>query len=94
MKHSFMSIFSYFWSKIDYNLISEGQKCSTIDSADYIIDGLTTEGYAQICKSMSNKFSVDEYGKGYCHVGTRQAGRCKLEDDRKRDLYEIKFPGN
>ena len=94
MKRSFMSIFSYFWSKIDYNLISEGQKCSTIDSADYIIDGLTTEGYAQICKSMANKFSVDEYGKGYCHVGTRQAGRCKLEDDRKRDLYEIKFPGN
>ena len=94
MKHSFMSIFSYFWSKIDYNLISEGQKCSTIDSADYIIDGLTTEGYAQICKSMSNKFSVDEYGKGYCHIGTRQIGRCKLEDDQKRDLYEIKFPGN
>ena len=81
-------------SQIDYNLISEGQKCSTIDSADIIFDGLTTEDYAQICKSMSNKFSVDEYGKGYCHVGTRQNGRCKLEDDPNRDLYEIKFPGN
>ena len=92
--YTYEYIFLYFGSKIDYNLISEGQKCSTIDSADYIFDGLTTEGYAQICKSMSNKFSVDEYGKGYCHVGTRQNGRCKLEDDPNRDLYEIKFPGN
>ena len=87
-------MFNMLLSKIGYNLISEGQKCSTLDSADYIVNGKTTDDYAQICKSMSNMFSVDKDGKGYCHVGTRQSGRCKLEDDRKRDLYEIKFPGN
>ena len=79
--------------------LSKGQKCSTVDSDDYIVFpkgcfGCIPDDYVQICKSMSNKFSVHENGKGYCHVGTRQNGRCKLEDDPNRDLYEIKFPGN
>ena len=75
-------------------MISEGQKCSTVDSADYIIDGKTIDAVAQMCKTMSNKFSVDENGKGYCHVGTRQGGRCELQDDKTMNLYEIKYPGN
>ena len=87
-------MFNMLLSKIGYNLISEGQKCSTLDSADYIVNGKTTDDYAQICKSMSNMFSVDKDGKGYCHVGTRQAGRCLLENDPKMNLYEIKYPGN
>ena len=68
-----------------------------MDSADYVVAGIQLppiEAIAQICKTMSNKFSVDKNGKGYCHVGTRQGGRCELQDDKTMDLYEIKYPGN
>ena len=68
-----------------------------MDSADYVVAGNQLppiEAIAQICKTMSNKFSVDENGIGYCHVGTRQTGRCELQDDKTMDLYEIKYPGN
>ena len=80
-------------------MISKGQKCSTVDSDDYIVFpkgcfGCIPDDYVQICKSMSNKFSVHENGKGYCHVGTRQAGRCELQDEDKMTLYEIRYKGN
>ena len=66
-----------------------------MDSSDYVVAGnQLPQAIAQICKTMSNKFSVDENGIGYCHVGTRQTGRCELQDDKTMDLYEIKYPGN
>ena len=80
-------------------MISEGEKCSTVDSYDYNLFpkgcfGCVVDDYVQICKSMSNKFSIDDKGKGYCHVGTRQTGRCELQDDKTMKLYEIVYPGN
>ena len=81
----------------DYRLISEGQKCSTVDSHDSSVgkvSGNPIGGCAQYCRSVANKFSIDDVKNCNCHLGTRQSGRCVLTEAQDVDLYEIVYPGS
>ena len=87
-------------------LIAEGQVCmnerSRFDRNKASVTDLkltawytdTKEECAQYCKSISNRFSFGKSNKEcYCHTGTREAGRCKLESNANFDLYEFRYPG-
>ena len=95
--------------KIDYTLIAEGQVCdnerSRFDRREKLYQYPATDlkvaadydeidECAQYCKSISNRFIFGKSNKEcYCHTGTREAGRCKLESNANFDLYEFRYPG-
>ena len=95
--------------KIDYTLIAEGQVCdnerSRFDRREKLYQYPATDlkvaadydeidECAQYCKSISNRFIFGKSNKQcYCHTGTREAGRCKMEANPAFDLYEFRYPG-
>ena len=86
-------------------LIAEGQVCmnersrfdrnkASVTDLKLTADYDEIEECAQYCKSISNRFSFGKSNKEcYCHTGTREAGRCKLEPNSNLDLYEFRYPG-
>ena len=60
-------------------------------------DDTSLEYCAQYCKSVSNYFVYgrnNRVGDCYCQAGTRESGRCVLQDDANWDVYEYIYPGN
>lgn len=60
-------------------------------------DDTSLEYCAQYCKSVSNTFLFERgsrVGYCYCQAGTRESGRCVLQNDEDYDVYEYIYPGN
>merc|ERR1712198_834869 len=80
-----------------YKLKAAGKVCMEERSGDVGVgtmksDDTSLEKCAQYCKSVSNTFLYgrnNRAGDCYCQAGTRESGRCVLQEDAKDVIQKI-----